>query len=571
MSDIEYSTNYDDRHALIIGISKYEKVGPLENAKNDAKGIKNVLVNKHKYKEENITLLLNEEATKDNIMNEYCKYIDGTSNNDSLIVYFAGHGNTRMGKDGNQGFFIPYEGSEENWNTLISWDELKSKAQLIRAKHILFIIDACYSGLALNRSLTSGNTRFLNDIMKRGSRQVLTAGMSNQTVSDGRGPLPNHSIFTGYVIKALEGEAADENGILTANLVMPYVYNKVGNNTYTRQTPCYGNIWGEGDFVFSTGNDSEEGDIKKNDDKMIQIPSPFDEGVIRVNNDYIETLKKLVADNRNKIKVNELVNGQAQIILKRLEEHMKIYGTYDEGRFYKKVKSINEEINSIIKSIIILVYYGQEDYINIVTRIIEKFAPVGYFSGCKEDAIAKYYPCLLMFYVAIMAAIESRNYDILRKIINITKRLKNYSSMESDNLLSVISYEMYTISGAFQNINEKKDYRYPFSEYVYELIQPLMDDELFLGEGDYKNLFCNCEILVSIWNAIEKYNKNSDYIWCIQGRFCYAINESNISGFDIRALEIYPVIEALKIFDSLGDKKEEFITKYNKLIEKYWF
>lgn len=571
MSNTDFSTSYDDKHALIIGISKYEKAGPLENAENDAKGIKDVLVSKYDYKEENITLLLNESATKDNIMDEYCKYFDGTGKNDSLIVYYAGHGNTKLGIDGNQGFLIPYDGTEENWNTLISWDELRDKAQLIKAKHIFFIFDACYSGLALNRALTSGNTRFLNDIMKRGVRQVLTAGMFDQTVNDGKGPLPDHSIFTGYVIKALEGEAADENGILTANLVMPYVYRKVGNNTYTRQTPCYGSVWGDGDFVFSTGNDSEDGDIKKNDDKMIQIPSPFDEGAVRVNNDYIETLKELVTDNRNKIKVNELVNGQIQIVLKRLEKHMKIYVKHDEGRFYKKVKSINGEINSIIKTIIILVYYGQEDYINIVTRTIEKFAPVGYCDGCKEDVKVRYYPCLLMFYVAIMTSIESRNYDILRKIINITKRLKNYSSMESDNLLSVISYEMCTISSAFQNINEKKNYKYPFSEYVYELIQPLMDDELFLGKEDYKNLFCNCEIIVSLWNSIEKYNKNSDYTWCIQGRFCYVLNESSISEFDIRKLEIYPVIEELEIFDSLGDKKEEFIDKYNKLIEMYWF
>lgn len=523
MNNIEYSTEYDEKYALIIGISKYEKAGPLENAENDANGIKKILVEKYNYAEKNITLLLNENATKKNILDEYCKFFEGTGNNDSLLFFYAGHGNTKMGKDGNQGFLIPYEGTEENWNTLIAWDDLRNKAQLIRAKHIFFIIDACYSGLALNRALSSGNTRFLSDIMKRASIQVLTAGMSDQTVSDAKGPLPGHSVFTGYLIKALEGEAA-KDGILTANLIMPFVYNKVGNNTYTKQTPCFGYLWGEGDFVFSSGEETLDENNGKNNDKIVQIPSPFDDGAVRINNGYIEKLKELIIDTKNKIKVNELVNGQIQITLKRLEEYMKIYGTYDEERFFKKIKSIDNEIKIIIKTIIILVYYGQEDYINLVIRVIEKFAPIGYFNGCKEDSNAMYYPCFILFYIAIMSAIESRNFDILSRIIGITKRLENYSVMETDNLLSEISYKVNSISNFFRNINDNKDYKYPLNEYLYQFLQPTIDDELFLGKEDYKRLFCSCEIIISICNAVERYKKSGDISWCIQGRFCYELD-----------------------------------------------
>ena len=38
--------------------------------------------------------------------------------------------------------------------TFISWNELTDKADLIVAKHLLFMMDACYGGLALTGSLS---------------------------------------------------------------------------------------------------------------------------------------------------------------------------------------------------------------------------------------------------------------------------------------------------------------------------------------------------------------------------------------------------------------------------------
>ena len=63
--------SYDEHFALIIGINKYDSLNDLEYAVNDAKSIKEVLIQKFSYKEENITLLLDKQATKDGIMDAY--------------------------------------------------------------------------------------------------------------------------------------------------------------------------------------------------------------------------------------------------------------------------------------------------------------------------------------------------------------------------------------------------------------------------------------------------------------------------------------------------------------------
>ena len=59
---------YDDSWALIIGINKYQNVEPLSYAVNDAVAVKEMFVNKYGFKEENIKLITDEDATKDNIV-----------------------------------------------------------------------------------------------------------------------------------------------------------------------------------------------------------------------------------------------------------------------------------------------------------------------------------------------------------------------------------------------------------------------------------------------------------------------------------------------------------------------
>ena len=48
MSELKMS--YDEHFALIIGINKYENLNDLEYAVNDAKSIKDVLINTFNYK-----------------------------------------------------------------------------------------------------------------------------------------------------------------------------------------------------------------------------------------------------------------------------------------------------------------------------------------------------------------------------------------------------------------------------------------------------------------------------------------------------------------------------------------
>ena len=112
---------------------------------------------------------------------------DKVKENDSLFLFYAGHGHldTKLTKKGS---WIPVDGGEdelyqENW---ISNDVIRSVLDNLKSKHVLLISDSCFSGdiLDTKRGAVDPNT---NDYFKRAyqkvSRQILTSGAS-ETVSD---------------------------------------------------------------------------------------------------------------------------------------------------------------------------------------------------------------------------------------------------------------------------------------------------------------------------------------------------------------------------------------------------
>ncbi len=249
----QYKPYYRDRWALIIGINQYRNVQPLNHACNDADSIHSALINNLGFSPSNVVLLKDSAATSQAIRQEFHAFGRKAQNpDDCIFVFFAGHGYTLEGMHGEVGFLVPVDGDVKDTSSLIRWDDLTRNCEILLAKHILFAMDACYSGLALQRATPPGTKRFLNDMLQRQARQVITAGKGDQTVSDGGSSNGKNSIFTGYLLDGLSGKADDENGILTGSGLMNYVYRKVGQDPHSKQTPSYGYFDGDGDFIFRT-------------------------------------------------------------------------------------------------------------------------------------------------------------------------------------------------------------------------------------------------------------------------------------------------------------------------------
>ncbi len=247
---------YRKSWAVIIGIDDYQSWPKLRYAVNDASAIEQTLINKFGFQPENIRKLLNGDATRQRIMQvlgDDLADANKVSHDDRVFFFYAGHGATRNTADGRQsGFLIPVDADENNYySTAISMTALREAADLIPAKHVYFVMDSCYSGLALTRGggTFSRDRGYLDEVTRRDARQILTAGGADQPVSDD-GP-DGHSVFTWAFLQGLEGKAdLDGNGVITASELGAYVSPIVAG--FSKQTPAMGNLIGSqgGEFIF---------------------------------------------------------------------------------------------------------------------------------------------------------------------------------------------------------------------------------------------------------------------------------------------------------------------------------
>ena len=66
----------DQKYALLVGINDYmnSNIGKVKGAINDVNALKNLLIQKFHFKEENISVLLNEQATYESILKSFDSY-----------------------------------------------------------------------------------------------------------------------------------------------------------------------------------------------------------------------------------------------------------------------------------------------------------------------------------------------------------------------------------------------------------------------------------------------------------------------------------------------------------------
>jgi len=262
MAAVSDTTTEGDSWAVVIGIDDYAHWPRLSHAARDAESVQGLLVSKLGFKQAHVISLQNTSATRSNILAAFNEQLPkaGLKKTDNLFVFFAGHGATQHLSSGRDlGYIIPVEAATDHVaDDAIPMTELQNISEALVARHVIFVMDACYSGLGLVRGggSRSGPGNFLRDNAHRVGRQMLTAGGADQMVADG-GP-GGHSIFTWTLLQGLSGKA-DLNGdnIITGTELAAYIAPAVAS--VSAQTPAFGSLPGSegGEFVFTLAANEE--------------------------------------------------------------------------------------------------------------------------------------------------------------------------------------------------------------------------------------------------------------------------------------------------------------------------
>ncbi len=530
MDNATYSPQYSSSHALVIGINDYQSAAPLGYAINDAEAIAQLLIDKFGFDGENVLLLTDANATRARIIDSFLSYASKSDVNDRILFFFAGHGYTVSGRRGEVGLLVPYNGEPRNLSTLIRWDELTRNAELIPAKHVLFVMDACYGGLAITRPLAPGSMRFLKDMLLRYSRQVLTAGKANEIVADAGGPIPGHSVFTGHFIEALEGKAASGDGIITANGVMAYVYERVARDQQSHQTPHYGFIDGDGDLIFKAPIlDSPRKEEEKDEDMLIAVPSSMPMANIGASGNVVNVTKEYLSDSRYTIKLHDLVVQELrEVLLQTSEDNFVVQGiNWSLQEFTCRLKEYERIVDDLLRILSCIAYWGKQEHLTMLKMALMRLTDrLETKSGLAVWQALRWYPTMLLFYGAGISALASDRYDNLAAIL-LTRVGSSRSATSSTPLTLAIGEATTKLHDMFKQLPGHERQYVPRSEYLFKLLQPTLDDLLFLGRN-YEQDFDRFEVLLALVHA-DLESKESRGIWGPPGRFGWKFHHYDVN------------------------------------------
>jgi hypothetical protein len=147
--------------------------------------------------------------------------------------------------DMQQGFWLPQDAAgptdPSNW---ISNSTVRDYIKSFKAKHVLLVADACFSGgIFKMRTVFIDPKISFEKIYELPSRKAITSG-SLKTV-------PDRSVFVDFLVKRLND---NRDPYLDTQKLFASLREAVINNSVTNQTPLYGAISEAGDeggdFVF---------------------------------------------------------------------------------------------------------------------------------------------------------------------------------------------------------------------------------------------------------------------------------------------------------------------------------
>lgn len=210
------------KRALIVGIDNYLNTTSLAACVSDALAIQSVL-QQHQDGTPNYSCQMLLARSEDHSIVSRARLRGEVQNlfkdfADDVLFYFSGHGApTALG-----GLLATSDGIENDIG--IPMNEIVHYACQSRASNITLILDCCYSGAIGNSPMMIVGSPIDPIASLRENMTVIAASRATEVaVEDGV-----HGMFTGLVLDALTGGAADHLGWVTGPAVYSYVERHFG-------------------------------------------------------------------------------------------------------------------------------------------------------------------------------------------------------------------------------------------------------------------------------------------------------------------------------------------------------
>ncbi len=230
-----------EQWVLTIGIDSYLSWPRLKTAVNDARALRNVLLERYHVDQFRIIELYDVNATRKNILGALRDLSRNVKPDDSLLIFYAGHGH--VDNITKKGSWIPVESSTDDPSAWISNQDIKDYLNIdaIKAKHVLLVSDSCFSGdffRGTRGALPEVTDTVIKKAYQLSSRQAITSGGLEPVSDAGFG---GNSVFSHFLVAALKNNTKP---YLIPSELFPSIKSGVAQNA--EQFPQMGSLYGVG-------------------------------------------------------------------------------------------------------------------------------------------------------------------------------------------------------------------------------------------------------------------------------------------------------------------------------------
>jgi formylglycine-generating enzyme len=236
--NLEKTPGLKERYALLIGISKYANPElSLNFAAADAQALYKVLTDPEigAYKPENVRLLVDDQATRKNIvsaMNTWLK--NRVTADDSVVIFYSGHG--ALG-GASEAYWVTYDADAEDLaSSAVSNKDISSAIAELPAKRKITFIDSCFSEATAKKYRALVPTTIFEQFKGTGVVTITASTGQQKSVEVG-----GHGAFTYHLLDGLQGKAdTNSNGVVELDEIWNYLNDRVQKTAAdagNRQTP----------------------------------------------------------------------------------------------------------------------------------------------------------------------------------------------------------------------------------------------------------------------------------------------------------------------------------------------
>lgn len=238
------------RWAVIVGISDYESpdIPDLRYSDRDAYEFYNFIrtPNGGGFSDDHIKLLINKDATTQNIRNALFDFLKQAIEEDLVYIFFSGHGAPELDNPNNL-YLVTYDTDPEKLASTAfpMWDVETALDRHIQAEKVVLLADACHSGGVGGgigtRDIAQQNliNKYLIELMKaKPGRVTFTASEVGEVSRESQRWGGGHGCFTYYLLEGLKGAAdTNQDGVVTLGEAIDYTDEHVRRATNARQHP----------------------------------------------------------------------------------------------------------------------------------------------------------------------------------------------------------------------------------------------------------------------------------------------------------------------------------------------